>query len=68
MVYQHGLPTLRNRHEDLLNQIAILQGEKVALSTEILGLRNSVHTYAVVFLHLCLNCEIQFESNVKIKY
>jgi hypothetical protein len=40
----YGLPDLRNRHEGLLNQITTLQGEKVALGTEILGLRNSVHT------------------------
>jgi hypothetical protein len=40
----YGLPALRNRHEDLLNQIATLQGEKVVLSTEILGFRNSIYT------------------------
>ena len=39
-----GLPTLKNRHEDLLNQITALQGEKAALATEILGLRNSIYT------------------------
>jgi hypothetical protein len=43
-VAYYGLPTLRNRHEDLLNQITILQGEKVALGTEILGLGNSIYT------------------------
>jgi hypothetical protein len=40
----YGLPALRNRHEDLLNQITTLQGEKAALGTEILGLRNSIYT------------------------
>jgi hypothetical protein len=40
----YGLPTLRNKHEDLLNQATTLQGEKLALGTEILGLRNSIYT------------------------
>jgi hypothetical protein len=39
----YGLPTLRNRYEDLLNQVRTLQGEKVALINEIHGLRNSIH-------------------------
>jgi hypothetical protein len=39
----YGLPALRNRHEDLLNQITTLHDEKVALGTEILGLRNSIY-------------------------
>jgi hypothetical protein len=40
----YGLPSLRNRHEDLLNQVTSLQCEKAALGTEIQGLRNSIHT------------------------
>jgi hypothetical protein len=40
----HGLPNLKNRQEDLLNRVTALQGEKVALGTEILGLRNSIYT------------------------
>jgi hypothetical protein len=44
----YGLPSLRNRHEDLLNQIATLQGEKAALGTEILGLRDSIYTNNVI--------------------
>jgi hypothetical protein len=40
----YGLPTLRNRHEDLLNRVATLQGEKIALINEIQGLRNSIYT------------------------
>ncbi len=39
----YGLPSLRNRYEDLLNQVRTLQGEKVALDIEILGLRNSIY-------------------------
>ena len=39
----YGLPNLRNRYEDLLNQVTALQGEKVALGTEILGLRSSIY-------------------------
>ncbi len=31
----YGLPNLRNRHEDLLNRVTILQREKVAYGTEI---------------------------------
>jgi hypothetical protein len=41
---RYGLPTLRNRHEDLLDQVRTLQGEKAALINEIQGLRNSIHT------------------------
>jgi hypothetical protein len=40
----YGLPTLRNRHGDLLNQLRALENEKAALGTEILGLRNSIYT------------------------
>jgi hypothetical protein len=39
-----GLPSVRNRFEDLLNQITTLENEKDSLSTEILGLRNSIYT------------------------
>jgi transposase len=40
---KYGLPSLRNRYEDLLNQVTASQRKKVALGTEILGLRNSIH-------------------------
>jgi hypothetical protein len=40
----YGLPNLRNRYEDLLNQVTALQREKAALINEIQGLRNSIHT------------------------
>jgi septal ring factor EnvC (AmiA/AmiB activator) len=40
----HGLPGIRNRFEELLNQVAALENEKVTLNTEILGLRNSIYT------------------------
>jgi hypothetical protein len=40
----YGLPSLRNRHEDLLNQVTALQSEKVLLINEIQGLRNSIYT------------------------
>jgi hypothetical protein len=40
----NGLPTLRNRHQDMLNQVKALRGEKVALINEIHGLRNSFYT------------------------
>jgi hypothetical protein len=39
-----GLPNLRARFEMLLNQITVLENEKNSLSTEILGLRNSIYT------------------------
>jgi hypothetical protein len=39
-----GLPNLRARFEVLLNQITTLENEKNSLSTEILGLRNSIYT------------------------
>jgi hypothetical protein len=39
----YGLPTLRTRHEDLLNQVTALQREKLVLINEIQGLRNSIH-------------------------
>jgi hypothetical protein len=40
----YGLPALRNKHEDLLNQVTALQSEKMTLNNEILGLRNSIYT------------------------
>jgi hypothetical protein len=40
----NGLPSLRNRREDLLNQVRTLQGEKQALGIEILRLRDSIYT------------------------
>jgi transposase len=39
-----GLPNLRARFEMLLDQVTALENEKSSLSTEILGLRNSVYT------------------------
>jgi hypothetical protein len=39
-----GLPNLRARFEMLLNQVTALENEKNSLSSEILGLRNSVYT------------------------
>lgn len=40
----HGLPDIRNRFEELLNQVAALENEKATLNTEILELRNSIYT------------------------
>jgi hypothetical protein len=39
-----GLPNLSARFEMLLNQITALENEKGSLSTEILGLKNSIYT------------------------
>ena len=39
-----SLPSLRNRHEDLLNQVRALQSEKVVLINEIRGFRNSIYS------------------------
>ena len=39
-----GLPNLRARFEELLNQVTILDSEKHKLDAEILGLRNSIYT------------------------
>jgi len=39
----NSLPSLRNRREDLLNQVRTLQGEKQVLGIEILRLRNSIY-------------------------
>jgi hypothetical protein len=41
---KYGLPDIRNRFEEMLNQVSVLEKEKVALNTEILGLRNSIYT------------------------
>jgi hypothetical protein len=38
-----GLPNIRNRFEDLLNQVTVLENEKAALSANIRGLRNSIY-------------------------
>jgi arsenate reductase-like glutaredoxin family protein len=40
----NGLPSLRNRHEDLLNQLTGLEKKKVVLGREILGLKSSIYT------------------------
>jgi hypothetical protein len=52
-----GLPNLRVRFEVLLNQVTALENEKAALSTEILGLRNSIYT----------NNEIISKQNVQLQ-
>ena len=39
-----GLPNIRVRFEELLNQVTALENEKAPLDTEILGLRNSIYT------------------------
>ena len=41
---KYGLPSLRNRHEDLLNQLTGLEKKKVVLGREILGLKSSIYT------------------------
>jgi hypothetical protein len=40
----HGLPAIRNRFEEVLNQLAALENEKAALNTEIMGSKNSMYT------------------------
>src|ERR671919_140549 len=40
----HGLPNLRNRFEELLNQVTALENEGTKLNTENLGIRNSIYT------------------------
>ena len=52
-----GLPNLRARFEVLLNHITTLENEKKSLSTEILGLRNSIYT----------NNEIIRKQNVQLR-
>jgi len=39
-----GLPYLRARFEELLNQVTALENEKAKLDAKILGLRNSIYT------------------------
>jgi hypothetical protein len=39
----HGLPDIRNRFEEILNQVAALENEKATLNAENLGLRNSIY-------------------------
>jgi transposase/chaperonin cofactor prefoldin len=53
----NSLPNLRARFEMLLNQITTLENEKNSLSTEILGLRNSIYT----------NIEIIRKQNVQVR-
>ena len=52
-----GLPNLRDRFEELLNQVTALENEKNSLSTEILGLKNSIYT----------NNEIIRKQNVQVR-
>ena len=52
-----GLPNLRARFEELLNQVATLDSEKAVLRTEILGMRNSI----------CTNNEIINRQNVQLR-
>jgi hypothetical protein len=40
----HGLPNLRNRFEELLNQVTALENEGTKLNTENLGIKNSIYT------------------------
>jgi hypothetical protein len=40
----HGLPNLRSRFEELLNQVTALENERTKLKTENLGIRNSIYT------------------------
>jgi transposase len=52
-----GLPNLRARFEELLNQVTVLENEKNSLSTKILGLKNSIYT----------NHEIIWKQNVQLR-
>jgi hypothetical protein len=52
-----GLPNLRARFEELLNQVATLDSEKAVLRTEIQGMRNSI----------CTNNEIINRQNVQLR-
>jgi hypothetical protein len=38
-----GLPRLRNRHEELLDQLTVLEKEKASMNPKILGLRSSIY-------------------------
>ena len=40
----HSLPNIKNRFEELLNQVEALENEKATLNSEILGLRNCIYT------------------------
>jgi hypothetical protein len=46
-----GLPNLRAKFEMLLNQVTVLENEKTAFSTEILGLRNSIYSNNEIISH-----------------
>jgi transposase len=52
-----GLPNIRAKFEVLLNQVTALEDERAALSTENLGLRNSIYT----------NNEIIRKQNVQLR-
>jgi chromosome segregation ATPase len=39
-----GLPDIRNRFDEMLNQVETLVNRKAALNTEIMELRNSIYT------------------------
>ena len=52
-----GLPNIRNRFEEVLNQVTALENEKNSLSYEILGLRNSIYA----------NNEIISKQNVQLR-
>ena len=51
-----GLPNLRARFEELLNQVATLDSEKAVLRTEILGMRNSICTNNEIINRQNYNC------------
>jgi transposase len=53
----HGLPEIRNRFKEMLNQVTALENEKAALNTEILGLRSSIHS----------NIEIIKKQNIRLQ-
>jgi hypothetical protein len=40
----NSLPGIRNRFEELMNQVVALENEKASLNAEIPGLRNSIYT------------------------
>ena len=52
-----GIPNLRARFEELLNQVTALENEKDSLSTEILGLKSSIYS----------NNEIIRKQNVQLR-
>ncbi len=53
----HSLPVIRNRFEEILNQVSALENEKVVLNSEIMELRNSTYT----------NNEIIRKQNVQLR-